>query len=143
LSRKDWLLLVVVFAASAILGIWALQMIGHPMGWAASMGSSLLFAVSASAVCAGFWRLQSYSRASKAIHITAIIVLLIIAAVAFLFGGKFNGQALLYVARHGMPNWSGFSLQGVWAWVFIPALGIAYIQLWTLVRLLLNTGHRS
>ncbi len=143
LSRKDWLLLFVVFAVSEILGIWGLHMVRHSIGKVSAIGLSLLFAASASVVCAYFWRIKSHWHASKVVQISAIVLLLIIAAVAFLFGGEFNGQALLYVAGHGMPNWSRFGLQSGWVWVFISALGLVYIQIWTLVRKLLNTPHRS
>lgn len=105
------------------------------------MGLSLLFATSMFAICGYIWRIRSSWLGSKAVHITTIVLLLIIAAAAFLFGAKFNGETLLYVAAHGMPNWSGFGLQRTWAWVFLPVLGVAYIQIWTLVRALLNTTH--
>ena len=113
------------------------------MGKVPAIGLSLLFAASASVVCAYFWRTKSHWHASKIVQIMAILLLLAVAAVAFLFSAEFNGQALLYVAGHGMPNWSGFGLQSGWVWVFISALGLLYIQIWTLIRTLVNTPHRS
>ena len=142
LSRGDWLLVFVVFVVSGLLAFLGLQLVDLPLGEAASIGLSPLIAIAASALCAYRWQLEAYSQASKKSLVAVIFVLLIFVAVAFVLGTEFNGQSLLEVARHGMPDWSGFGMQGIWAWVLVPALVATYIQIWTLVRAFVHVWSR-
>lgn len=142
LQKKDWLLALVVFVVSGLLAFWGLQLVSLRMGETASIALSPLCALAAAGLCVYRWQFESSLRTSKAVLVAVILVLLVIAAVAFVLGAEFNGQSLLYVAGHGMPDWSGFGMQRAWVWVFVPALGAVYIQIWTLVRALVHVKDR-
>jgi len=142
LQRSDWLLAFVVFVVSGLLAFWGLQLVDLPMAEVTSIGLSPLLALAASGLCVYRWQFASCSRGSTKALVAVIFVLLVIAASAFVLGAEFNGQGLFYVARHGMPDWSGFGMQRTWVWVLVPVLAAVYIQIWTLVRALVHVKAR-
>lgn len=142
LSTKDWIFVICVLTVSGVLVYYLLRAYFPGYRDVRDLGIAILFGLMLAGACAYAWQFDSLAKAKVKVQTALILVSFIVGCIAFLIGARFDGENLFHLITNGVPKPRQFQIVFPWSWFFGISVGTAYVQLWTLMRVLI-AGARS